>query len=193
MLGLVLCGGQSTRMGSDKGLLMLHSNSWAQTAIEKLTSLEIEVVISVNEKQYDDYASVFQADKLIIDNKELTIKGPLCGVLSTHLQIPTEDLFILACDMPLMELALLKQLLNFSQTSNAEALVFENDGEPEPLCGIYRLGGLSKILQMQKEGLLLKHSMKFLLDHLDTKFIPLPDNMKQSFRNFNAHAQLNGL
>lgn len=193
MKGLVMCGGQSIRMGTDKGLLKLHANTWAQTALEKLATLGLDVVLSVNEQQIQDYASIFPADRLIVDNKQLNIKGPLCGVLSAHILHPQEDLFILACDMPLMEPALLKELIQYQTSINASAIVFINEGEPEPLCGIYTSQGLAGILQMLRDGKLTKHSMKFMLDHLDTKLIPVPDNMKQCFRNFNAHAQLNGL
>jgi len=193
MTGLVMCGGQSIRMGTDKGLLKLHANTWAQTAVEKLTTLGLEVILSVNEQQFEDYASIFPADKLIVDNKQLNIKGPVCGVLSAHVLYPGEDLFILACDMPLMESALLKELQHHQNSTNASAIVFVNEGEPEPLCGIYRSSGLAGILQMLRNGELTKHSMKFMLDHLNTQLIPVPDDMKQCFRNFNAHAQLNGL
>jgi molybdenum cofactor guanylyltransferase len=51
MLGIVLCGGQSSRMGTDKGLMVNEARTWAQTAVDKLTTLLIPVKISVNEKQ----------------------------------------------------------------------------------------------------------------------------------------------
>ncbi len=47
MIGLILCGGQSSRMGSDKGLLKLEAKTWAQTAIDKMEILHIPVKISV--------------------------------------------------------------------------------------------------------------------------------------------------
>ena len=82
MLGVVLCGGQSSRMGSDKGLLKLEANTWAQTAIDKIATLKIPVKISVNNGQHPAYAAVFPSTDLIIDDTTLSLKGPLLGVLS---------------------------------------------------------------------------------------------------------------
>ncbi len=194
MLGIILCGGQSTRMGSDKGLLKLEAKTWAQTAIDKMAVLNIPVKISVNNNQYPEYSAVFSANDLIADDISLPLRGPLQGVLSSHLQYPTEDLFILACDMPMMEPFLLKELYNnYQQYPSVDAYIFTNDGEPEPLSGIYTAKGLSTILSMLQTGQLVKHSMKFMLDHLAVNAIALPDEQKKYFRNFNAHAELNGL
>lgn len=194
MLGIVLCGGQSSRMGSDKGLLKLAANTWAQTAIDKMSALNIPIKISVNSKQYPDYEVVFPATDLITDDPTLSLKGPLLGVLSSHLKFPQEDLFVLACDMPLMEPTLLHLLYTqYQQEPSFNAYVFTNEEEPEPLCGIYKAKGLSFIRDMLASGRLAKHSMKFVLDHLDTLKIPATNEQKKFFRNFNAHAELNGL
>jgi molybdenum cofactor guanylyltransferase len=194
MLGVILCGGKSSRMGSDKGLLKLEAKTWAQTAFDKLAELNFPIVISVNEKQHNDYAVVFNSSELIIDDPSLSIHGPLSGVLSIHLQHPDEDLLILACDMPLMETLLLKELLTkYQQHSSKDAFVYANDGEPEPLCGIYKATGLAYILSLYQNKQLPKHSMKYMLEHIATHTIPLPDDKKKCFRNFNAHAELNGL
>jgi molybdopterin-guanine dinucleotide biosynthesis protein A len=194
MFGIILCGGKSTRMGSDKGLLKLEAKTWAQTAVDKLTDLNVPVKLSVNHDQFTAYSSVFSADELIIDDATLQIKGPLSGVLSCHLKFPAEDLFILACDMPLMEVAVLKELFALYQKyPSNDAFVFTNDGEPEPLCGIYTARGLASILSMLRSGQLIKHSMKFMLDHVSTKTIAASEEQKKCFRNFNAHAELNGL
>lgn len=194
MLGVILCGGQSSRMGSDKGLLKLEANTWAQTAIDKMTTLKIPVKISINSRQYSDYAAVFPSTDLITDDATLSLNGPLLGVLSSHLKFPDEDLFILACDMPLMEPSLLNKLYTqYQQEPSFNAYVFTNEGEPEPLCGIYKAKGLSLILDILISGRLYKHSMKFMLDHLHVNTVPVTDEQKKFFRNFNAHAELNGL
>ena len=192
-------------MGSDKGLLkaplppkrgnmLTHeAKTWAQTAIDKMMVVNIPVKLSVNRKQHDDYAAVFSANNLIIDDDSLSLRGPLLGVLSCHIQHPAEDLFILACDMPLMEPSLLKELYQQYQSSAADACLFTNESEPEPLCAVYSAKGLSVILTMLRNNELTKHSMKFMLDHLTVHSIALKEEQKKYFRNFNAHAELNGL
>jgi molybdopterin-guanine dinucleotide biosynthesis protein A len=71
--------------------------------------------------------------------------------------------------------------------------VFTLEGEPEPLCGIYSAKGLADIRVMYDRGELVKHSMKFMLDHQSVLRIPIPETWKTCFRNINAHADLNGL
>ncbi len=194
MLGIILCGGQSSRMGSDKGLLVHEAKTWAQTAFDKLGTLKIPIKFSVNDLQQSEYAKVFTAEKLIIDDTSLSIKGPLLGVLSAHLQNPDDDLFILACDLPLIEPNLIKELFALHQQSNKyEAYIFTSNKEPEPLCGIYTAKALKKIIALQKENKLLKHSMKFILSKLIVCEIALHESQKMFFRNFNAHADINGL
>ncbi len=194
MLGIILCGGQSSRMGSDKGLLVHEAKTWAQTAFYKLAVLNISIKFSVNDMQQSEYAKVFTAEKLIVDDTSISIKGPLLGVLSAHLQNPNDDFFLLACDLPLMEPNLLKELFSFYLQSNKyEAYIFTSNKEPEPLCGIYTSNALKKIIALQKENKLLKHSMKFILSKLVVCEITLLESQKIFFRNFNAHADINGL
>ncbi len=194
MLGLILCGGKSSRMGTDKGLLKLEAKTWAQTAVDKFSELNIPVKLSVNKDQYAEYCSVFSVEELIIDDESLSLHGPLLGLLSAHLKNPKDSIFLLACDMPLMETEVLKELLKqCNENANGDAFVFTNEGEPEPLCGIYKSAGLSEVLKMLHSGQLSKHSMKFMLEHINTFSFPLREEQKKCFRNFNAHAELNGM
>jgi molybdopterin-guanine dinucleotide biosynthesis protein A len=181
-------------MGTDKGLLKLHAVTWAQTALDKLHSLQLPVVLSINKDQFAAYSTIFDTSRLVIDKDPLQIRGPLCGVLSVHLSYPADDLFILGCDLPLMETDLLNELVSQHQQQDLkEAFAYTNDGEPEPLCGIYTSKGLAHVHSLLQTNQLHKHSMKFMLEQIKSQFTPVPEDKKKCFRNFNAHAELNGL
>lgn len=193
MLGVILSGGQSSRMGTDKGLIKLEAKTWAQTALDKLVALQFPVVISVNAVQYETYPAVFPVEQLVKDDEGLTIRGPLAGVLSVHLRFPQEDLLVLACDMLLMDSVIIEQLIIEYRNNQQEAYVFTNNGEAEPLCAIYTARALAVTLESYRNNELVKHSMKFMLQHLSVHFIPIQPGQEKYFRNFNAHAELNGL
>ena len=194
MLGVVLCGGQSLRMGTDKGLLSHQDKLWAQMAADKLSSLNIPVKFSVNPSQQETYASYFENEQLIVDDPSLDIRGPLLGVISTHLSNPEEDLFLLACDMLLMETRLLEKLMHsFKADDSFEAYIFTKDGQQEPLCGIYKVEGLKQIVHLLQTNGLAKHSMKYALSNLRVCETAIEDQDYRYFSNFNSHAEINGL
>lgn len=193
MLGVVLCGGQSSRMGRDKGLLMLNDKTWTQKAIDTLNNFQVPIVISVNKNQYQDYSSIFPLDTLISDDLSLQMRGPLCGLLSVHLKYPGEDLLLLACDMPLINTELIKYLLSKYRSETTDAFIYTNNGESEPMPGIYRSKALAHVHQLYSTNQLPRHSMKYMLEHISTSISPLPADKKDCFRNLNTHAELNGL
>ena len=194
MLGIVLCGGESLRMGTDKGLLCHQNQLWAQLAHDKLSLLNLLVKFSVNPSQEEIYANYIGKEKLIVDNLSLDIRGPLLGLLSAHLLNPAEDLFLFACDMLLMETRLLQQLLNSFKTDNTfDAYVFTKSNQLEPLCGIYKAEGLKKITELLKNGYLTRHSMKNVLNNLNVNEIAVEERDYVCFGNFNSHEEVKDL
>jgi molybdopterin-guanine dinucleotide biosynthesis protein A len=194
MVGVILCGGQCSRMGSDKGLLISNTKTWAQISFEKLSSLQIPIKFSINEQQLAAYKKIFKEDFLIVDNNLLEVKGPLLGVLSAHEMNCNADLFILACDLLLIEPTLLKELFDLYKNNNQyEVFIFTNENQPEPLCGIYTNKAIKKIINLQKNDKLLKHSMKFVLSQLNVCSAPIKNMHIQSFKNFNADTDLIGI
>lgn len=181
-------------MGTDKGLLKVQEKNWAQAMLDKLLPLNIPVVLSINNEQKETYAKAFAGNNLITDNTAIPVKGPLLGVLSVYKQFPEQDLLVLACDMPLLTTDVLTELLMQEATDlhkRSEAFVFKIDNEPEPLCGIYRSNALSAIVEKAEKRTLVKYSMKYVLEQLTTRFIPLSNNNnKQAFKNFNFPSDL---
>jgi len=186
MLGVVLCGGQSTRMGSDKGLLTSNQYTWAQEAAAKLTALSMPVLVSVNSRQLESYATLFESSFLIPDDTTLRLGGPLSGILSVHRKFPKEDLMVLACDMLLMESFILRELYDARQEHPGfEAYIFTNGGNIEPLAGIYTAGALGNILKKYALGEMTKFSMKYVIEHLRAYTRELPASYLKYFQNFN--------
>jgi molybdopterin-guanine dinucleotide biosynthesis protein A len=187
MLGIVLCGGQSLRMGSDKGLLVNGHKSWSQHAVAQLSALNIPVKLAINPKQHQAYASYFDQSFFIVDNALPGIHGPLLGILSAHLSAPAEDLFVLACDLIRIDRSVLQQMLSaFESNGDYEAYVFNNAGQQEPLCGIYTAMGLNKIQHLLHNEGIAKPSMKFVLSKLKVFEIALQADEKYFFANFNS-------
>ena len=191
MQGIVLCGGKSIRMGTDKALLNTTGITWAQSAANKFAQLSLPVSLSVNEDQFNFYATAFTNTAIIQDNRSLQIHGPLAGLLSVHLQYPLQDTFVLACDMQLMESFVLAELYSlYLPNKNADAYIFKNENEPEPLCGIYCAKGLGAILKMHQQNQLPRHSIKFILSKLNVQYVPINEEQKICFTNFNSPADL---
>ena len=193
MIGLVLCGGQSTRMGTDKGLLINTKKvTWAQHCFSMLAKLGIPVVISVNSTQYNHYKRSFLLQELIADNDELNIHGPLLGLLSVHLKHPANDIFVLACDMVAMNAVVLNHLHDFyHQQHKNKTCVFTHNNASEPLCSIYKAKDLKKIYQLHHRGLLQNHSLKYCLENLNIKLVDIPFEWEEHFKNFNTPLSVN--
>lgn len=192
MTGVVLCGGESTRMGSDKGLLQHNSITWAGIALNKLHVLNLPVILSVNDRQHSLYSNTFQNSDLVKDDASLKIGGPLKGILSVHLHTPAEDLLVTACDMPDMHSQVLKQLIAAFATTKVEAYAFRNEEHIEPLSAIYTSGGLQKIYKLYQEGKLNRFSLHHVLGVLNTRYLLMPPQWKSYFYNFNTPQDLHG-
>jgi molybdopterin-guanine dinucleotide biosynthesis protein A len=185
VLGVVLCGGKSSRMGTDKGMLRVGDITWAEIAFNKLNQVSIPVVVSVNTKQYLSYLDCFSKDFLVEDLP--FVGGPLNGILSVHQKYPDSDLLVLACDMVNMELEPLQRLLETASndTLGNSFYVYKNNGYYEPLCAVYKASALSEIYDQVKKTDIGNYSMKKILDAGKTLVMDSLQNKELCFNNYN--------
>ena len=95
--GIVLCGGESKRMGTDKGLIMKDSLPWFLHIGNLIESLGLPVYYSIRTEQLDSYKTYVDEESLVID--DTISEGPLRGVLSVMKSTNSDALLVIACDM----------------------------------------------------------------------------------------------
>ncbi|MFY7899944.1 MAG: molybdenum cofactor guanylyltransferase, partial [Chitinophagaceae bacterium] len=169
-----------------KGLLQNNNGTWAANSVEKLAILNIPIYLSVNKEQYLQYQQLFNCHQLIEDATTLPIGGPLKGILSAHLLHSKSSIFVLACDLQSIDTAVLHYLAKaFRIHTHSDAIVFTNEQEVEPLCGIYSSKALATIANKLQHAQLQKHSMKYVLEKMNTTVLPLPSEWTPYFKNYN--------
>ncbi len=148
LYGLVLSGGKSTRMGTDKGLITYHGIPQREYLYQLLSAVCEETFISLREEQTQELPSKM---KTIVDLNEF--KGPYNGLLSAHKKHPDAAWLVLACDLPLMDLNALKELISKRDPSkNATAFALKENPLPEPLCAIWEPHALAESLTYLANG-----------------------------------------
>lgn len=184
LLGLVLCGGKSSRMGTDKGQLRKDGRPWARHMADRLESLGLKTYLSINPLQQGAYRQIFSSESLVID--QVDVKGPLTGLLSTHQLFPKADILVLPCDMIDAEAPLLQRLVDIrQQIVQADVYLFEKDGQVEPLCAIYTALGLQKLLMEYRNAHLTNFSVRRAIKNLCVVKLPAAGHRKD-FRNYNT-------
>ena len=127
--GYVLAGGQSSRMGRDKGLLKIEGRPMIQFAVSLLKQLTDRVVILGPVEKYG-FLDVPVLPDLVAS------RGPLSAIYTGLEHSKTAVNLFLACDMPLMHGNFLKLLVERAPLADA-VLMRLGDGNLEPLCAIY--------------------------------------------------------
>ena len=169
LYGLVLSGGKSTRMGTDKGLITYHGIPQREYLYDLLSQVCEETFISLREDQQGELPSGMQT---IVDLNEF--RGPYNGLLSAHKKHPEAAWLVLACDLPLMDLEALKELIAQRDNSKqATAFALKENPLPEPLCAIWEPHAFASSLAYLESGV-GTCPRKFLINH-DTKLI-FPNN-----------------
>src|SRR5258707_2458616 len=192
--GIILAGGRSSRMGSNKALLALPGAS-AQTFVERLASLLAELcaellLVARAESSGQEYA--FFPDqagrRLIYDH--IPDQGPLMGLYSGLQASSCSHALVLAVDLPFVRPELLAWLRAFPL--GAEALVPRVQGIHQVLLARYPRALLPTIEACLQAG---RRDPRTLLDRVPVRFLEeeelrVIDPDLRSFVNINTPEDL---
>lgn len=134
---LVLAGGESIRMGAPKHLLPFRGVTILEHILNRLSGMFDEVLLAGRTP------GLFPAGVVpVIDVKPA--RCPLVGILSGLLAARNPYVFVLGCDMPLIEPSLVRMLCS-RDTGCADVIVPLVRGFYEPLCAVYSRASASRI------------------------------------------------
>lgn len=132
LFGLILAGGKSTRMGSDKGLLEYHGKPQREYLFDLASKFCDQVFYSIREEQGQE----FDSKPVIIDQNHY--RGPFNGMQSAHEVFPDVAWLVLACDLPLLDAGTIQALIAQRDTAKmATSFATQKTKLPEPLVTIW--------------------------------------------------------
>lgn len=157
-IGVVLSGGKSSRFGEDKSLAKFNNTTLIEKQIKLLSRFFTKIVISANDETNYKFLNR-DICKDFFPNL-----GPLSGIHST-LKNYNKDIFVLACDLPLVSEKLIEKILN--HPSKDPVIFSTSENHVQPLCGIYKkniLPSLEKFLSGENHSVLkflqnIKHTI----------------------------------
>jgi molybdopterin-guanine dinucleotide biosynthesis protein A len=126
-VGLVLCGGQSTRMARDKGSICYHRRPQREHVYHLLSDIFDEVYLSCNSAQLDHINDKF---KKLVDLPQFSGNGPLGALLTAFQVLPGKAIMVVGCDYPLLTSEELQLFIQSIGDSSTAASFFGKTHEP---------------------------------------------------------------
>lgn len=134
VVGLLLCGGHSTRMGADKARVQLGDGALIDYPLQALRSVADEVLLACgSEPRYGELGL-----PLVLD--ALAGGGPLAGLaagLDAAARRGAQWVAVLACDMPRADAAVLRALLRQAEAQDLDACLLGLERGSQPTFAIY--------------------------------------------------------
>ena len=185
--GIILAGGQSSRMGTDKAFIRLGNKTFIEHTCELIRPYCREIMISTN-----NLNKYLHAEYRIFAD-EIKGLGPIGGIYTCLKHSGTKENLVVAVDIPFINSGLIQYLLSF--TGEAELVMpLIRGGSPEPLCAVY-----SRSVIKYLEAMIAEKDLKVqhLMNRCNTKVVQIRKELDfyddQLFFNVNTPDDLNAL
>ncbi|MCX7903909.1 MAG: molybdenum cofactor guanylyltransferase [Caloramator sp.] len=141
----ILCGGKSTRMGFDKCRIKVKNRLLLDIIIEKLSQAFEEVILVTNDKgRLYNYKNVF------VD--EYKGCGPAGGIYTALLNSKSKYLFVMGCDMPLINLEYITFMKGLLNENKYDCILTQKGNWVEPLYAFYSIDMIPLFKRSLEEG-----------------------------------------
>jgi molybdopterin-guanine dinucleotide biosynthesis protein A len=146
--GLVLAGGKSKRMQTDKGALAYFGKSQRLHVSALLNGYCGETYVS-----YADESVIEHSEQLPVITDSFVNLGPLGGILSAFRHNPNAAWLTVACDMPFLSATTIDFLIQNRNPQKAATCFVDSEGKyPEPLITIWEPRAYPVMLQFLSQG-----------------------------------------
>ncbi|MEN2280797.1 molybdenum cofactor guanylyltransferase [Algoriphagus sp. SE2] len=142
----ILCGGKSSRMNSEKGLVEFNGKPFIQWILEAVDPLTDQITLVTKNENYSKFQLPIIQDK--VENK-----GPVGGIYSALSHSHFQYNLILSCDIPKITTELLYNLIQAATSSEKDISILCDETHDYPLIGCYQ----KKVVSVFKDAVLKNH------------------------------------
>lgn len=159
---VILSGGKSSRMKVNKAFVTINRQQMIELVVKKLQPLFTEVIVVTNKP--DDYSGlgVKTATDLVPG------QGPLGGIQAGLIAATSHHSFVMACDMPFIEPALISYLVG--ESHDYDVVVPQIGDYFEPLHAVYSKNCLETIAACLDQGV---YKVYAFYDQVKVKYVGL--------------------
>lgn len=165
---IILCGGQSSRMGRDKASLPFGPEVMLQRVIRLMVEVidpQSVVVVAAAEQQLPPLPP-----EIIVARDDRPGRGPLEGLAAglDAIRADVDAVYVTSCDAPLLVPAFVAQMFAFL---GDHEIAVPSDGEHfHPLAAVYRPSVLIHVRRLLQQNRL---QVRLLLDEADTRSVSI--------------------
>lgn len=157
--GFILAGGKSSRMGTDKALLMIKNEPLLKRIIRLIEPLCGSIAISGQNADYVKFNV-----KIIPDL--YSDCGPIAGIHSSLKHSHSDWNLLVSVDVPFLNEKLIRNLI--SSTGEFDCIIPEHTSGVEPLIGLYHKRILPIVEEMIKNG---DYKLMYMLSKLNVRYL----------------------
>ena len=172
---IIMAGGNSVRMGQDKDMLPIDGQPIIKYIVDRLRPHFNQILISSN-----DVSKYSFPDVEVVPDK-IAGQGPLMGIASALEASVNEVNFVIACDIPQIDISFIKMMLRQVRSGYDAVVPRTGPSQYEPLFAVYRKGILDTANELLSSG---KRRIAEMFSRCRVRYIDLSDT--EQIKNLNT-------